>query len=130
MTQIEVGRLRRRPAQLGLVGAFIRRDWAIAWSYRFPFVLDIFQTLSSLLLVYFLAKLVKGNTSLGVGGGTSGYFGFVVIGLAVLQVLTVALTSFASKLRTDQTTGTLEAVLATPTPPWLAVMSSAAYDVL
>jgi ABC-2 type transport system permease protein len=119
-----------RVARLGLVAAFVRRDWAIARSYKLPFVFDQVQSIFSLLLVYFLAKLVNGAPSLAGAGGKAGYFGYAVVGLTLLNVLTVALITFSERLRTDQTTGTLEAVLATPTPSWLAVLASASYELL
>jgi ABC-2 type transport system permease protein len=120
----------KRIASPGLVAAFIRRDWAIARSYRLPFIFDVVQSLFSLVLVYFLAKLFTGSVALKGIGDKAGYFGFAVIGLAVLGVLTTSLVTFAERLRTDQTTGTLETVLATPTPAWLMVLASAAYELL
>jgi ABC-2 type transport system permease protein len=119
-----------RVGRLALVAAFIRRDWAIAVSYKLPFIFDQVQAVFSLLLVYFLAKLINGAPSLKGVGGDAGYFGYAVVGLTLLNVLTVTLITFSERLRTDQTTGTLEAVLATPTPSWLAILASASYELL
>jgi ABC-2 type transport system permease protein len=119
-----------RVGRLALVAAFIRRDWAIALSYKLPFVFDQVQSIFNLLLVYFLAKLIRESPTLKDVGGKSGYFGYAVVGLTLLNVLTVALVTFSERLRTDQTTGTLEAVLATPTPSWLAILASASYELL
>jgi ABC-2 type transport system permease protein len=59
-----------------------------------------------------------------------GYFAFVLIGIALLQIGQTGLTSFAQKLRQEQTTGTFEALMAVPTRPSLLILSSAAYDLL
>jgi ABC-2 type transport system permease protein len=119
-----------RVGRLSLVAAFVRRDWGIAVSYKLPFIFDQVQSIFSLLLVYFLAKIVNGAPSLAGAGGKAGYFGYAVVGLTLLNVLSVALITFSDRLRTDQTTGTLEAVLATPTPSWLAILASASYELL
>jgi predicted tellurium resistance membrane protein TerC len=102
-TTLDITR-QKKIATPGLVAAFIRRDWAIARSYRLPFIFDVVQSLFSLVLVYFLAKLFTGSVALKGIGDKAGYFGFAVIGLAVLGVLTTSLVTFAERLRTDQTT--------------------------
>ncbi|MCZ7669885.1 MAG: hypothetical protein M5U34_23245 [Chloroflexi bacterium] len=54
------------------------------------------------------------------------YFSFVIIGIALGGYFSVGLTSFAGALRQSQMTGTLEAMMMTPTPvSWLIVGSAA-----
>jgi ABC-2 type transport system permease protein len=116
--------------QLSLLGAFIRRDWATTRSYRFALGLQIVDSLIQLALFFYLSRIVD-NTSLAAKAHLSdGYFGFVIVGLTVVQIMHVGLQSFAAKLRQDQTTGTLEALFVTPAPQTLVVVGSAAYDLL
>lgn len=121
----------RRVRPLAVTAACLRRDAAEAWSYRLPFLWRFVELFSGLFMLYFLGRLV-GNRIATVSGSpiTGGYFGYAVLGTALVAVLHGALTSFASRLRTDQTTGTLEAMLATPTPPWLTVVAGSAYGLV
>ena len=54
----------------------------------------------------------------------------MVVGLAFMKFMETGLTAFALQLRTDQTTGTLEALLVTPARQSLVVLGSASYELL
>jgi ABC-2 type transport system permease protein len=117
--------------KLAIVAAFVRRDWRIATSYRATVVLELASILFFLALFFYLSHLVdnaKFEASQGTSGG--GYFGYAAVGLALLQIVTISLNSFSRKLREEQTTGTFEALMATPTSPSLIVLSSAVYELL
>ena len=45
----------------GAFAAFLRRDWALAKSYRLSFVLELFGTFFSLALFFYLSKLIDGS---------------------------------------------------------------------
>lgn len=113
-----------------VLAAFVRRDWQVAVSYRTVFYLGLFQGVAALALFYFLGKIVETERISSAEGLDTDYFGFVTIGLVVFTIVHVALTSFAAKLQEEQTTGTFEALMTTPTPPSLIVLSSAAYDLI
>lgn len=110
------------------VAAFIRRDFAIARSYRLAFAITFLGTLFTLLMLFYVGQLVDSSTLTQRTHFQQGYFGFVVIGIALLRFVHVGLTSFGTKLRQEQTTGTFETVMASPVHPWLAIVSSGAYD--
>jgi ABC-2 type transport system permease protein len=112
-----------------VLSAFIRRDLAIDLSYRAPFALRILATLSTLALFYYLGEIVD-NEAFARDEVDSGYFGFVAIGLALFTVVQVSVASFSRKLQEEQTTGTFEALMATPASPSLIILSSAAYELL
>lgn len=121
-------------AQVSFVGsafaAFIRRDFITAVSYRLPFVLDLFASVVQLLMFFFLGQIVdQADLSDGVGLA-SGYFPFVVVGLVMTRIVDTALRSFSSKMRTEQTIGTFEALIATPASLSVLVLGSAAYNLL
>ncbi len=110
-----------------MIWAFLRRDWAVERSYRAGFALDLLASTGGLAVFFFLSPLVDDSS---LGQGAESYFAFVVVGLIVFEVMQTGLTSFARRLRSDQTTGTLEALLMTPTPQLLIIGSSAAYDLV
>jgi hypothetical protein len=57
-----------------------------------------------------------GSTQQALPGGAN-YFTFAVLGLVVLRLGQSATVSPATRLRAEQTTGTLEAMLASPVAP-------------
>ena len=58
------------------------------------------------------------------------YFSFVLIGIAFGAYFGVGLSSFSSSLRSSQTTGTLEAMLSTPTRISTIILSSSQWNYL
>src|SRR5207249_3941626 len=94
--------------------AFIRRDLLIETSYRSAFILQFTGTFVSVGIFFFLSGMIHGMAPnmKGLEGGE--YFPFILVGIAFYHYLTVALTSFASRVRNEQLTGTLEAMLVTP----------------
>jgi ABC-2 type transport system permease protein len=110
--------------------AFLARDLRLELSYRFSFFLQIFGIFTSVFLFYFLAQLLGPTASPYLKEYGSNYFAFVLIGIAFSGYFGVGLSSFAASIRQAQTTGTLEAMLITPTPVSLIVLSSALWDYL
>lgn len=115
---------------LALIGAFVRRDFATARSYRFQLILELLQIAFSLILFFYLARVIDGQAFTRAADLDSGYFAFTVIGLVVLEIVQVGLISLAETLRRDQTTGTLEALFAAPASPAMVALGSTAYDML
>ncbi|HEX4908607.1 MAG TPA: ABC transporter permease [Actinomycetes bacterium] len=122
----------RTPGHIGqTVAAFVRRDWAIARSYRLNLVLEVGSIAFTLGMFFFLGRLVDG-----AGAGrmdqalAHGYFAFAAVGQAVLRVVQVGTSSIASRLRTEQTTGTLETLLTSAAPTSLVILATGAFDLL
>ena len=105
--------------------AFIKRDFLNEISYRTAFLLQLFGMVVSILIWFFLSQIIPSDIE-GLGG--LDYFSWVLVGLAFTSYLNAALSSFARKMRSEQLTGTLEAMLATPTRMPLVIFSSAAWD--
>jgi ABC-2 type transport system permease protein len=111
-------------------GAFLRRDFSIALSYRLGFILQIGGIFFGVASFYFLSRLF-GNAlvpQLDQYGGD--YFSFVLIGLAFNGYLGLSLSSFASSIREGQMTGTLEIMLLSPTRLSAILFSSSLWDYL
>jgi ABC-2 type transport system permease protein len=120
---------RSMPHPGAVVMAFLRRDWAISWSYRLPFALGLLQTFLTLGFLYFLSRLVGPRIGVADGSLHGGYFAYVVLGTTLLSIFSVNLTAFAQRLRTDQTTGTLEVLFTMPPRASLVVLASASYQI-
>jgi ABC-2 type transport system permease protein len=108
--------------------AFLARDLRLELSYRFSFFLQIFGIFTSVFMFYFLAQLLGPTASPFLTEYGGNYFAFVLIGIAFSGYFGVGLNSFAASIRQAQTTGTLEAMLMTPTSVSIVVLSSALWD--
>ena len=71
---------------------------------------------------YFIGEFL--GTAEPVRDSPGGYFVFALIGTIVTSFAMVGLTSFPDLVSEEQEDGTLEAVLATPTPMWTLVVAS------
>jgi ABC-type multidrug transport system permease subunit len=107
---------RRRAPSAGSIGAVIRRDLAVERSYRLAFVLDAFYGLFELVVYYFISRTFAGVPSEDLQGAPS-YFAFAAVGAVLGAVIYSAATSIGQRLRREQLTGTLEALVAQPVTP-------------
>jgi len=108
-------RLARRPRRRALF-ALIRRDFLIQRSYRIAFVFDLFFTILNLLVAYFVSRTFAGVETASLGGAPS-YFDFAAVGLTLSAVVAATSTALAARVREEQLTGTLEALVAQPITP-------------
>jgi len=99
-----------------LAGAFLRRDFAVARTYRASFVLQGFASAFVLVLLFQVGRLVDRAPAAATATAdlTHGYFSFAVVGTAILGQ--------------EQATGTMEALLATPAMPSAVILGSALYE--
>ncbi|NUM48131.1 MAG: ABC transporter ATP-binding protein/permease [Anaerolineales bacterium] len=128
-------RLRPSPPGFGLgpnffriAGAFLQRDWHMETSYRLAFLLDFISIFFSVAVFYFVGELIGVQTAPFLAEFGGDYFAFVLVGIAFSRYFGVGISSFASNLRQAQTTGTLEAMLATPTPLSTIILSSSLWN--
>jgi ABC-2 type transport system permease protein len=111
------------------IGAFVRRDFAIALSYRAPFFFDLVAVLVQVVMFFYVGKLIEP----GAGGSSDldrGYFAFVLIGLSVFGVARAGLTAFSDGIRDAQLTGNLEMLMTRPAPVAAVVAGAGAYETL
>lgn len=95
--------------------AFLRRDFKVASSYRIAFIMQIAMIFVAVPLFFFMGNVVDGAKVKSLESYGGSYFGFLLIGVALLDYLAVSLKSFGNSLRESQLTGTLEIVLLSPT---------------
>ena len=116
------------PAYTKRLFAFLVRDFYTEISYRVAFVTGIFGILFRVFIFFFLSLFMGDATAPLLQEYNGDYFSFVLIGIALGNYFGVGLTGFAQALRQAQTTGTLEALLMTPTPVSLVIIGSAVWN--
>lgn len=125
-----VERWRGLLAELGKVPAYFRRDLLIALSYRFTLVTDWLGLLVQIALFSFVSRMVDPRTIPAVEGRPVSYLEFVTVGIAVTGFVQVGLGRVVAAVRGEQMTGTLEALLTTPTALGTMQLGSAVYDLV
>jgi ABC-2 type transport system permease protein len=90
--------------------AVVRRDFRIAVSYRFRFISGVLAAFFSLTLFYYVSRLVRVERF----ESPDEYYGFVVAGLIILQVLQSTLVTPSTNVRTELVAGTFERLAVSP----------------
>jgi ABC-2 type transport system permease protein len=107
------------------IWAFLVRDVLSDLSYRFAFVLQFGGMFFAVAVFFYASRMVDPATA-GLNGVQP--FPWLVVGIAFQLYFSTALYSFSEKVRSEQVTGTLEAMLVSPTPTSVVLFSSTAWD--
>jgi ABC-2 type transport system permease protein len=113
---------------MGVVAAYLRRDFGVARSYRVGIALQAVAGATALFVIFRISRVVEPAAFTRAAGIRTSYFAFVVLGLAVMRFVQVGMSSAPARLRSEQSIGTLEAVLSMPTRASVTVLSATAYD--
>lgn len=90
-------------------GAIVRRDISVFLTYRAQLLTMLASTLFSITLFYYVSQLVR----VPAFPDSSDYFAFVVVGLAVAQILNSSL-ELPSTVRSELLAGTIERLVVSP----------------
>src|SRR4029077_1969800 len=93
--------------------ALVRRDYLNARSYRAVFVLDLLFGVLNLVIFFFISRTFGDRSTSNLHGAPS-YFAFAALGIAVVVVMEAASAGLSIRLREEQLTGTLEALVGQP----------------
>lgn len=111
-----------------LLWAFLVRDFHTELSYRISFLLSLSGIFFSAFTFFFISELFGAVASPYMEDYDVDYFSFVIIGIAFNGYFTLGLGGFARALRESQTTGTLEAMVMSPTRVSIIVIGSALWS--
>jgi ABC-2 type transport system permease protein len=95
--------------------AFIKKSFFVQWSYRLAIFLGILGTLGTLLTFYFIDRLFGFKIVTHLAPYGVNYFSYALIGIAFSGFIGTSLGKVAGQINQEQTVGTLEALLTTPT---------------
>jgi len=110
------------------LGAFLRRDLLVRLSYRGAIVSDWINLFAQALVFSFVSKLVHPIHI--NGGGRTSYIAFVTVGIAVAGFMAVGLARLVSAIQQEQSLGTLESLMVTPTTSSVVLLGSVIYDLI
>ncbi len=112
---------------LTVARAFFRRGLQEALSYRVAFLMRLVTGALQLGSFYFLARFIDLGRSPLLNQYGGDYLSFGLVGVALLNLQFTAVSAYPQTIRQAQVAGTLEAMLATPTPAWMVLICSPLY---
>jgi ABC-2 type transport system permease protein len=110
------------------MGAFIRRELAALGGYRAAFVIRILGVATAVGSLVFLSRFVGAAVNPHLAGYAGNYLGFMAIGVLAAEFQQVGVSGLSQRIRLSQMMGTLEAEIATPAPPWMALGAPPVYE--
>jgi ABC-2 type transport system permease protein len=111
---------------LDAMRAIIRRDAILFISYRAQFASQVLGPLFSLTIFYYISQVIT-STSIQSPGG---YFGFVVVGLVIVQILTISLGVMPVTVRQELVSGTIERSLVSAHGPVNGILGSMLFPLI
>lgn len=103
--------------------AFLSRDRAIDFSYKAGLILRLASAVVTVGVFFFISRAFGSVASSYLSSG-QGYFAFVLVGVALQEFLGQSVGGLGSQIRENQTTGTLEFMLLSPSRLSVLLVSS------
>jgi ABC-2 type transport system permease protein len=107
---------------LTLARAFFVRDLVTDASYKVSVLIEVIDVLIGVAAFFYLSRVIGDRQP----GGYDA-FAFILVGIAINNAMSTALSSFSMSIQTDQHTGTLKPVLASPLAPAAVVLLGSVY---
>ena len=112
------------------VWALIRSQWLAASSYKLGFVFSFGSLVLSVVPIFFVTNALQTTMANVIRGQGDQYFAFLVVGLISLNLVSSTIYALPGGLQNATSTGTLEALLATPTSVTALLVGLSGYEVL
>lgn len=112
------------------VWALIRSEWLAASSYKLGFVFSFGALVVGIVPIFFVTRALQPTLANAISGQGEQYFAFVVVGMIAAILMSSAISALPGGLQNATSTGTLEALLATPTSVTALLLGLSGYQVL
>jgi ABC-2 type transport system permease protein len=104
----------------------IRRDAILFVSYRSQLVAQFLGPLFTITLFYYISRLLTSKTIHSPGG----YFGFVIVGLVIVQILTISIGVMPVTVRQELVSGTIERFLVSAHGPVNGILGTMLFPLI
>ncbi len=104
----------------------VRRDAILFMSYRTQVVSQFLGPLFTITLFYYISHLLTAKTIHSPGG----YFGFVIVGLVIVQILTISLGIMPITVRQELVSGTIERFLVSAHGPVNGIVGTMVFPLI
>ena len=110
-----------------VVLAMLRATWRAATSYRLATVFSLAGLAFTVVPLYFVAGALQGTMERSIQAEGGQYFAFVLAGMVATMIITEAISTIPSNVGSAATSGTLDSLFLTPTPPVVLFAGLSAY---
>jgi ABC-2 type transport system permease protein len=104
----------------------VRRDAILFVSYRSQLLAQFLGPLFSITLFYYISHIVTAKSIHSPGG----YFGFVIVGLVIVQILTISLGVMPVTVRQELVSGTIERFLVSAHGPINGILGTMLFPLI
>ena len=104
----------------------VRRDAILFVSYRTQLVAQFLGPLFSIALFYYISHLLKAKSIHSPGG----YFGFVIVGLVIIQIVTISMGVMPVTVRQELVSGTIERFLVSAHGPVNGILGTMLFPLM
>jgi ABC-type polysaccharide/polyol phosphate export permease len=112
------------------LGAFLRRDFLIAASYRLSFASEFASVVVGVVMFSLVGRMVDLRVLPSYGGVRPTYMEYVATGLVLGAFVQIGVGRVTQAIQQEQTRGTLESLMMTPTNAPTILVGCIAYDLV
>jgi len=112
------------------IRAYLRKEWLLQLSYGFPLLSATFGVFTTLATYFFIDRLFGRQLTPELAPFAAPYFAYAVVGNAFLAYVGTAIGGLSRRVGVEQSLGTLEVLLATPTRLWVLILAIAVWNTI
>ena len=117
-------------AELRKVWAYVKKEFLIEKSYTFAYLFSILSVCTTITTYFFIDRLFGRQITSDLASFDTSYFAYVLVGNAFFAYVGTAIGGIAGGIGSEQTRGTLEVLLGTPTRLWVLLLAVAIWNTL
>jgi ABC-2 type transport system permease protein len=116
--------------ELRRIQAFIKKEFRLQLSYQFEFLFLILGVFTSVATYFFIDRLFGRQSIPELAAFGANFFAYVLVGNAFFAYVGTAIGGFSGRIADEQSLGTLEVLLGTPTRLWVVILAIAVWNTL
>jgi len=116
--------------ELRRIQAYLKKEWLLQLSYRFSLLFSIFGIFTTLATYFFIDRLFGRQATPELAPFGASYFAYALVGNAFLAYVGTAIGGLSGRVGAEQSMGTLEVLLGTPTRLWVLVLAIAVWNTI
>jgi ABC-2 type transport system permease protein len=116
--------------ELQKVWAYIKKEFLIEMSYKFAMMFSLLGIFTTIATYFFIDRLFGNQMTSDLAPFATSYFPYVLVGNAFFAYVGLALGGFSGRIESEQSLGTLEVLLGSPTKLWILMLAMVAWNTL
>ena len=110
--------------------AYLRKEWLLQLSYGFSLLSTTFGVFTTLATFFFIDRLFGRQMTPELAPFGAPYFAYAMVGNAFLAYVGTAIGGLSRRIGAEQSLGTLEVLVGTPTRRWVLMLAMAVWNTI